>query len=137
MEGPSTPSLAAATRRRHHRVACALDAGCRLQGPADGRAFTAKVVNLGMGGARVDLPERAPLPGRLTLTLPAIGGTVPDPAPIVLEARVVWTVKDAEGAPFPTGIQFTDMGDEARRRLYRYLSELIDRPLADPDASRG
>ena len=120
--GPGRRGRARAIERRnHHRVAARLDATLLFN--STGEVVRSVVVNLGLGGARVDLPLEATLPGSVTLQLPALAGP-PATSPIEIPAQLAWTVTDREGGPYPTGLQFTKLDEKVRSRLDDYLTVL-------------
>ena len=112
-------------RRQFYRVDCEQEVPFRID--SNGAEGRATLVNLGLGGARIDLPETVRLPALVELsveTTDAMGKPDGEP-PLSLTGRVVWTVADAEGGPYPTGLQFMEMDDDVRRRLHAYVGCLM------------
>jgi hypothetical protein len=114
-DSPQTTTSTNAGRRRHFRLACEIPVRYRTSSGTEGEAT---LVNIGMGGARVDLPAEVTLPADLDLEIPRDGG------PLRVVGRVIWSVLDEEGGPVPTGVQFQQMDDGTRRGLYDLLTEL-------------
>lgn len=118
---PATPAATAEVRRRPTRHDCRLDAEFSVK--SSGATGRATIVNLGLGGARVDLPVEVGLPDELTLKFSLPGPQKGGGAAAALEVtgRVVWTVADQPTGPFPTGLQFPALDDAARRRIYDFI----------------
>jgi hypothetical protein len=111
-------------RRLQFRVEC--DLAVSFQIPGTGQEGEARIVNLGLGGTRVDLPIEVALPAVvvLTLTPPTPEGATDAAIPLQLRGHVMWTVTERSEGPYPTGLQFREMPDAVRRRLYAILPEL-------------
>ena len=114
------PGVGATTtgRRHHYRVEC--DVHVNYQVLQDGRKGSARLVNLGLAGARLDLPEMVDLPADVRLELQPIHDSEPDGL-LVIEGRVVWTVADEEGGPYPSGVIFQAVDGACRKRLHAYI----------------
>ena len=117
-----TGTMEALGRRRHYRLYCELETGFHFLG--NDTAGKGELVNVGLGGARVDFPIEVPLPAEVVLTfgLPANGTRAR--IDLELPARVVWTVADQEGGPFPTGVQWRELSDDTRNQLHELLRAL-------------
>lgn len=113
------------SRRTHLRVECDLAVGFHLRGT--GESGRARMADIGLGGARVDLPVPVRIPETVDLTL-----DIQEAAPLQLSGRVVWTVDGSgDGRPsWPTGLQFQTLEDSERRRLHRLVTGLLEpRPV--------
>ena len=119
MQAPTLPKPQAL--RRHFRVSCQLPVEFHLE--SMGCRGHAPVVNLGLGGARLELPVEVDLPTELGITIP-VEATGDDP--IDLRARVIWTCDDPANATYPTGVQFIGMEEKERQRLYTLIRRLGD-----------
>ena len=116
--GQTTKQAAgAAGRRIHQRVECELVADFSIA--ATGQAGTARCVNIGLGGLRVDFPVEIVIPAEIALQI-----QVPGEGPIEAKGRVVWTVTDRIDGPYPTGLQLQELPDAERRRLYDLVGRL-------------
>ena len=107
----------AAGRRIHQRVECELVAGFSIA--ATGQTGTARCVNIGLGGLRVDFPVEIAIPAEIALQI-----QVPGEGSIEAKGRVVWTVTDRIDGPYPTGLQLQELPDAQRRRLYDLVGRL-------------
>ena len=110
------PSTTQTNRRRHFRIDC--DVSVTFRTAENGPSGTARLANLGLGGARVDFPEELPMPTDLWLSIPFGEATVS------VKGRVIWTVMDESGGPVPTGVQFQRLDDATRRSLYDLIGTL-------------
>ena len=81
-------------------------------------------MDIGLGGTRVDFPIEVVIPTDVQLTIAFPMGHHTEE--LELSARVVWTVTDRIEAPYATGLQFQDLPDAARRKLYDIIGELAD-----------
>ncbi|MAE67881.1 MAG: hypothetical protein CMJ18_26805 [Phycisphaeraceae bacterium] len=115
---PATDLVGTLGRRGHYRVEC--DLGVEFSIDAAGQSGHARAVNIGLGGTRIDFPVEIIIPAEVALqiTFPGVTG------PICLNGRVVWTVTDRINGPYPTGLQFQELADADRRRLYDLLTGL-------------
>jgi hypothetical protein len=117
-----TGTVEALGRRRHYRLQCDLETGFRFVG--NDTTGKGQLVNIGLGGARMDFPIEVPLPAEVVLTLGLPEAGTRPRIDLELPARVVWTVADQEGGPYPTGVQWRELGDETRSRLHELLRAL-------------
>lgn len=117
-QAAATNTVGRAGRRTHHRVECDLAADFTIRNT--GQTGRAQCMNLGLGGLRVDFPVEIVIPAEIELRI-----HVPDGEPLEAAARVVWTVTDRIEGPFPTGLQFQELPDAQRRRLYDLVGSLM------------
>lgn len=111
-------------RRQHQRIECRLPAAFTLG--SDGTCGQALVVNIGLGGARVDLPLEVGLVEEIDLEITGPAGLVGDAAATMMRmsGRVMWTTSEPVAGLYPTGLQFLRLDDATRRRLYDLLASL-------------
>lgn len=113
-----------ARRRKQHREKVSIAASVSTHSQP---LFEATVVNLSEGGAAIEINPRAFLTG----TLPGVGDEItmrfalPDDATMLdLNARVVWSTV------WKFGVTFTYIPDAQRTALERWLTECVERSLA-------
>lgn len=109
-------------RRRHYRLECEIRGRCRLT--EDGRDGEAVVRNLGLGGARVEMPFELPIPCAVELVLPPLEGGGLKLAELTLPCNVAWTTAEANGGLHSVGLQFANLDARARTRICDYLYAL-------------
>ena len=112
--------LSPAGRRVYHRVDCDLEATFTIGGT--GQTGIARCLNIGLGGLRVDFPTEVNIPAEVDLAIAVGNGES-----LEMRTRVVWTVTDRIDGPYPTGLQFGELPDQQRRRLYDVLGTLPPR----------
>lgn len=110
--------MSPAGRRIHHRIDCDLEAAFTID--TTGQTGIARCVNIGLGGLRVDFPIEISIPAEIDLAI-----ALPDGESLEARARVVWTVTDRIDGPYPTGLQFGELQDAQRRRLYDAVGSLM------------
>jgi len=114
-----------ATRRHHYRIDCDLPVRGRIE--PGGIVFEGRLVNIGLGGASLELPMPVQVPAILhtEIELPVRDSDRTADARLVLPGTVVWNVADGDGAPYPVGVQFTELDDATRRALYLFVGRLL------------
>ena len=115
-------SIAEATRRHHYRVACDIQVRGRCE--PGGRPFEGRMVNIGLGGANLELGFPVKVPATLHIEIPLHAEGHREET-LVLPGTVVWNVADGGGAPYPVGVQFLELDDETRRALYAFVGDLL------------
>ena len=118
-------AIASTGRRSHFRVPCDVEVEFHIEG-TDYHGV-ARAANMGLGGARLDLPIPVRLPATLRLRIhPAILGGEAEKIPIfTISGRIIWTVEHHGGGPFPCGVHFQDMDDESLSSLHRFIGVLL------------
>ncbi len=111
------------SRRKHFRLECSVRAS--IEAPSAELAGDVIIRNIGLGGARVDIPVELPMPCAIRLILPGQNGSLESEPAIELSGQVAWTVADRAEGPFPTGIQFAALDEDCRRKLFRYIACLM------------
>lgn len=133
----SEPARSHRERRRHTRALTDLKAAVTV----GGGSYPARVINLSMGGALLDLGAESPdIPvargGPVSLVIRCRGRE----QHLHAEARVVMWNTDLDGTPL-LGVQFEPMGDEASEILEELmteaLTELRSRAFVASTRSRG
>lgn len=112
--------IAVFENRPQFRVKCNLD-GVFL---VNGREQSARIVNVGLGGLRVDLPMELSV-GQLLdvrIPLPEVSGDMEENQVLDLACQVIWTLFDQTDPPYPTGLKFRDVDPRKRRTLIRFLA---------------
>lgn len=112
------PSLELLSARRHQRYNCNIPVSWRLL--ERNQAGESRLINLGLGGACVELPKVVTGPETLQITIPLEDGTM-----LMLKGRTIWSSGDDESQPCRTGIQFIRMDDPERRALDALLRRLM------------
>ena len=109
------------SNRKHYRLECDIEV---LLLSEDGSQETARLRNVGLGGARVDAIKVHEIPAQFDLLLPAR----PDRneiGEIQIPCRISWTVTENAKAPYPTGLQFMDLNESQKESLFRYLANIM------------
>lgn len=114
--------IAVFENRPQFRVRCNLD-GIFL---VEGKEQAARIVNVGLGGLRVDLPAELSV-GQLVdvrIPLPLVKGDMEESQTLEVACQVIWTLFDQTDPPYPTGLKFRDVDPRKRRALIRFLAGL-------------
>ncbi len=110
------------TRRQHQRTPCCLPVAYTIK--PTGERGSATAVNIGLGGLRIDFPVEITLPAEVELAVTFPGRDGGTPTVVEIAAKVVWTVTEVDGGPWPTGLMFQTLEDGLRRRLYDLITSV-------------
>ncbi len=102
--------LADLERRRHFRVDVVIDAVYRTPDAEKDRC--ARVVKLGLGGARLLLDHELPVGCRLDLLLPPHLGA--SSRKLRIPAQVAWSTEEPTGGSFQVGLKFVNLDDATK-----------------------
>ncbi|MEZ6196997.1 MAG: PilZ domain-containing protein [Planctomycetota bacterium] len=97
-------------RRRSTRVD--VDRAIPVRIGEDGDDESARLVNIGVDGARLDFPRGLPAGTTLRLRIPVATG-----APIEIAGAVVWSLAEAQDGGWPAGVAFRGLTEPERARL--------------------
>jgi hypothetical protein len=102
-------------RRHYTRLSHAIELDCKVDGAGTGR-----IVGLSIGGGGLRVITTTPLPFDRSLPLEFSLGDTEEP--IVLRGKVIWQERLENLRSYISGIKFTRIGKDIRRRITTFVS---------------